>query len=192
MESHLNENNLITESKHGFRNGKSITTNLIESVDIITKSLNNNEFVDAIYLDFEKAFDTVPHYRLVTKLKAYGISGKLLNWIESFLLNRQQRVSHNNYTSDWREVLSGVPQGSVLGPLLFTIYINDMPELAVTPIKLFADDTKLFGKSTSSQDTQYDLNKLASWSDSWLQRFNFNKCEVLHIGNFVLCSRKAA
>ena len=98
--------------------------------------------VDAAYLDFKKAFDSVPHQRLLSKLSGYGISGKLLSWIEDFLSDRMQYVSVNGVSSEKVSVTSGVPQGSVLGPTLFIYYINDLPSIATTPIKIFADDAK--------------------------------------------------
>ena len=97
-----------------------------------------------IYLDFHKAFDTVPHRRLLKKLEAYGIKGDLLIWIENFLSGRRQRVTVNGKVSTWAEILSGIPQGSVLGPVLFVIYINDLPDELVCTTQIFADDTKLF------------------------------------------------
>ena len=97
-----------------------------------------------IYFDFRKAFDTVPHARLLLKIKEYGISGSLLAWLHGFLSNRRQRVSINGHFSELSDVTSGVPQGSVLGPLLFTIYVNDLPSRVDSSLLLFANDTKLF------------------------------------------------
>ena len=114
-------------------------------------------------MDFKKAYDKVPHRRLVLKLEKYGIEGEVLDWIKMFLHERQQRVCVNGFYSDWKDVVSGIPQGSVLGALLFVIYINDMPEEIESNIYLFADDTKSFRTLNSPDDheiLQSDLDKL--------------------------------
>ena len=112
---HLLDNKLISQAQHGFVPRRSCTTNLLESLDYITSEVAKGGTVYAVYLDFWKAFDTVPHARLMVKLHAYGIRGKVLNWVENFLANRKQREMVDEYSSDWTEVTSGVPQGSVLG-----------------------------------------------------------------------------
>ena len=137
-----------------------------------------------VLLDFAKAFDMVPHAELIHKLVAYGIQGKLLNWISDFLIGRKQRVIIGNSTTEWRLVTSGVPQGSVLGPLLFLMYINDMPEIVNHFCKLFADDSKLIAVIKNSQDRmvlQDDLNKLANWANDWKMKFNHDKCKIMSI-----------
>lgn len=143
-----------------------------------------------IYLDFAKAFDTVPHQRLLSKLKSYGVSGDALGWIQDFLSNRRQKVVVNGSSSNWAPVLSGIPQGSVLGPALFVCYINDMPEVVSSMIKLFADDTKLYSKIASEEDHQQlqtDLNNLKDWANTWQLRFNASKCKTMHLGR---CNKK--
>ena len=143
--------------------------------------------VDAIYMDFAKAFDTVPHRRLLRKLDTYGIRGHLLNWINAFLTNRSQVVKVNNAESEPAPVISGIPQGSVLGPILFVIYINDLPNVVNSNIFLFADDTKIMSQITSREDAcviQNDLDLLEKWSDKWLLKFNPAKCHVLTMGKF--------
>ena len=140
---------------------------------------------DIIYLDFQKAFDTVPHKRLLQKLKGYGIISHLLKWIENVLKDRQQRVVLNNSHSMWAPVTSGIPQGSVLGPILFTIYINDLPDIVKNITKLFADDTKIYSivnNTTDKENLQTDLNNLTYWSKTWLLIFNKKKCKHLHLG----------
>jgi hypothetical protein len=185
INEYLNVNQLIGMTQHGFREGNSCETNLIEFTDYVTKNLDSKIPIDVIYLDFSKAFDKVPHAQLVTKLKSVGITGKLLNWISNWLSNRKQRVICNGSTSKWKSVLSGVPQGSVLGPLLFTIYINDLEDSIKSKLLKFADDTKLIGKVgtvTDIIDLKGDLQKLEKWSKTWLLPFNYEKCKVLHFG----------
>ena len=151
------------------------------------KTIANGGVVDSIYLDFAKAFDTVPHRRLLGKLQAYGIKGETLNWIKGFLHDRTQEVIVNGSKSVVGMVLSGIPQGTVLGPILFVIYINDLLDDINSNGLMFADDTKIFRQVTSPQDSeqlQRDLIKLEKWSDIWQLHFNTDKCHVLTLGNF--------
>ena len=125
--------------------------------------------VDVIYLDFQKAFDKVPHQRLILKLKSHGMGNSIINWIEQWLNDRRQRVVVDGEVSSWKPVLSGVPQGSVLGPILFLIYINDLEEGVTGNILKFADDTKLFRKTKGigdKQKLQDDIDKLVRWSEN--------------------------
>ena len=134
-----------------------------------------------------KVFDTVAHARLANKLYAYGIRGSVLNWIKSFLKDRKQKIIVNGEESSWTDVLSGVPQGSVLGPALFLVYINDLPDPVMNFVKIFADDTKVYStiSTTSDNDSimaQNDFTTLSDWSDIWELQFNIRKCKSLHIG----------
>jgi ribonuclease P/MRP protein subunit RPP40 len=139
---------------------------------------------DVAIMDFSKAFDKVPHQRLLLKLNHYGVRGETLSWIGGFLSNRRQRVLVDGVASPWASVRSGVPQGTVLGPLLFLAYINDLPNYTDSPIRLFADDCLLYRHIKSVQDTeilQRDLDNLAAWERTWQMEFNPSKCHIMHI-----------
>ena len=185
--SHLLENDLLSKKQFGFVSGRSTVTQLLNYLDACTEVIADGGVVDSIYFDFPKAFDTVPHKRLSIKMKAFGIEGKLLKWIEEFLTRRQQVVRVNGEISQSKPLISGISQGSVLGPLLFILYINDLPDAVQSNILLFADDTKVFNKVSSFEDAeklQNDIHVLNRWSDKWLLRFNTDKCHVLTLGKF--------
>ena len=138
------------------------------------------------YLDFKKAFDSVPHKRLISKMHGMGIRGQLLHWIETFLLNRRQCVVVNGEKSAWAHVASGIPQGTVLGPTLFLLFVNDLPDAVKCHVKLFADDAKIYTEVGSSAGTdllQDDLDALVEWSLRWKLPFNTDKCSMLHLGS---------
>ena len=132
--------------------GRFCSSQLISVLDVWTQILDKKESLDAVYLDFQKAFDTVPHQRLLTKLKAYRVHGSVHAWINSFLSQRKQHVVVNGVYSQWNYVTSGIPQVSVLGPTLFIIYINDLPETVESMVHSFADDTKIYRKIATEND----------------------------------------
>ena len=157
----------------------------MEAIHDWTNSIEEGHPVDVIYLDYRKAFDSVPFERLLKKLHAYGVRGKVLLWIREFLRDRSQRVVLADAKSDMATITSGIPQGSVLGPMLFLIYVNDLPEEVLSTFKLFADDTKLYREIQNDHDKevlQNDLNELMDWSVKWQLPFNIDKCKVLHLG----------
>ena len=186
MMKHLEDYQLLKDSQHGFRKGRSCMTNLLTLLETVTRCLDEGDNVDIIFLDFAKAFDKVPHRRLLRKLENHGIGGKILRWIESWLGDRLQRTCIKGKKSSWRKVTSGVPQGSVLGPILFLIYINDLDSGVMSWILKFADDTKIFRRIRDGGDTlrlQQDLDRLIAWSVEWQMLFNDKKCKVMHIGS---------
>ena len=155
-------------------------------MDKITEALDKGEPVDVIFFDFAEAFDKVPLARLMEKVWAHGIRGNMLRWIKNWLTDRQQRVVLNGTFSEWMAVLSGVPQGSVLGPLLFIIFINDLDEEITggAMASKFADDNKV-GRTVTTEEERAELQealKLERWADRWGMEFNFSKCKVMHFG----------
>lgn len=180
---HLLKNGIGTKCQHGFINGRSCLTNLLEALEDWTTYYDRGEPYDIIYLDFKKASDSVPHQRLLYKLERLGINGNIYNWIEAFLTEREQCVSVNGVKSKWVKVKSGVPQGSVLGPILFTIFVNDLPDSVESICKIFADDTKIYSRAAKEENTLHrDLTRLEAWSKTWKVEFNAEKCKVMHCG----------
>ena len=185
MMDFLIKHKLINPSQHRFLKARSRLTNLLCFLEEITKWVDDGSPVDVIYLDFQKAFDRVPHQRLILKLKSHGMGNSIINWIEQWLNDRRQRVVVNGEVSSWKSVLSGVPQGSLLGPILYLVYINDCEEGVTGKILKFADDNKLFTKTKAIGDKknlQDDTDKLVNWSEKWHVLFNFGKCKYLHTG----------
>ena len=168
---------------------KSTSTQLLECLHDWTKALDNKILVDVVYIDFAKAFDTVSHNKLVYKLSLIIVRGPLLKWISAFLSNRKFRVKLGNSFSDYRRVTSGVPQGSILGPTLFLLYINDIVfQFPNVQCKMFADDMKLFVKldhndcMLSQSVLQSALDSLVIWSNTWQLEISAPKCSILHLG----------
>ena len=182
---HLVSNNLLAEEQYGFCSKRSCTTQLLNTINDWFIHLDEKTPVDAVYLDFRKAFDTVPHERLLSKLHGYGVRGNVLNWVRDFLEGRSQYVAINGERSTKIPVTSGVPQGSVLGPTLFIYFINDLPQVAGSSLKIFADDTKAYVPLKDESDShklQETIDSLVEWSEKWLLKFNNSKCKVLHLG----------
>ena len=146
---------------------------------MLLMSLDDVNALDIVYLDFQKAFDAASHKRLKKKLRAYGIQSQVHNWVCDFLRDRRQQVALGSSLSTVKRVASGVLQGSVLGPTLFLIYVNELPSLVKSSLVIFADDAKLYRPIHSHSDTQTlqdDLDTLDNWSEEWLLKFNIAKC----------------
>ena len=183
IRDHLDRNNFFADEQHGFRAHRSCESQLIVTLHQIANYIDQGVTVDAIILDFSKAFDTVCHSKLLQKLNLLGLPPQIINWIKHWLTGRHQTVKVLGSTSHPIEVLSGVPQGSVLGPLLFNIYINDILQCINNPnsLRLFADDALLLGprKSDGSSPIQADLDRLVAWANTWQMKFNVKKCQVI-------------
>ena len=184
IRNHFEKHEVLCDHQHGFRYGRSCETQLLMFVDDLASSMAEGKQIDAIVLDFSKAFDVVPHGSLLTKLSYYGVRGTTLKWIDSFLSGRTQRVLVDGEYSDTAPVTSGVPQGSVLGPMLFLAYINDMPECITSQTRLFADDTIVYRHINTQRDCdklQEDMHALEEWEEKWGMTFNPSKCETIRI-----------
>ena len=183
---HLDSNDILVHFQHGFRQNHSCETQLLTTVEDLSYRLDKRKTIDLLILYFSKAFDTVPHRRLLHKLRHHGITGKNNKWIESWLCYRQQKVVLDGAVSTNSPVLSGVPQGTVLGSLMFLLYVNDMGSKISpqTEIKLFADDALLYRTINNPSDEtqlQKDLDTMIEWSNTWLMRFSAKKCHLLKI-----------
>ena len=181
---HFNKHHILTSKQHGFRQHHSCESQLLLTVDDLAKALDDQIPVDMVIMDFSKAFDTVPHMRLLHKLENYGVVGRTHTWVSNFLTRRKQRVVVDGDHSQWVPVRSGVPQGTVLGPLLFLAYINDLPNNISSEVRLFADDCVMYRPIHDNSDVeslQQDLDKLNVWQNTWQMQFNVQKCYTLKI-----------
>ena len=178
----LLENHVITPFQSGFIPGDSAVNQLVDLYNTFSRALDEGKEVRVVFCDISKAFDRVWHKGLLAKLKHYGITGQLFAWFESYLSNRFQRVVLPGGSSEWLKINAGVPQGSILGPLLFILYINDIVHEINSNIRLFADDTSLYiivdFHDSAAQILNVDLNRIGNWAESWLVNFNANKTEA--------------
>ena len=184
IRNHLDTYNVLSPLQHGFRYQHSCESQLLLTTHDLIRTRDKNIQLDIAILDFSKAFDTVPHRKLLHKLSNYGIKGHLHRWIQNFLMTREQRVVVDGVASEPACVDSGVPQGTVLGPLLFLLHINDLPRVVNSKVRLFADDCLLYREIRNARDQhqlQDDLDSLQSWGDNWGMRFNPQKCNIMRI-----------
>ena len=192
IRGYLDKHGILSPYQHGFRKKLSCESQLLVTTHDLLKRLDKHEEVDIAILDFSKAFDVVPHQRLLRKLRLYGIERRTLNWISCFLQGRTQSVvvdgvrSHSRSRIDGDDVISGVPQGTVMGPLIFLLYINDLPSVLdpSTACRLFADDCLIYRSIHSISDQvalQNDLKSLYNWGITWGLKFNVSKCNIMHL-----------
>ena len=192
--TYLLENNLLSNCQFGFASGRSVQQQLLSLLSHWTDILDCGHTIDVIHLDFKKVFDSVPHIHLLSKLHSYGFCDPLLGSLKSFLIGRRQRVCVHVTVSLWHNVTSGIPQGS-LGPVLFLLYINDLPDNVASNVYMFADDTKIYRPMTSHEDTtirQNDLDCLECWSAKWLLNIDLHRCKVMSITKSTACSHDNA
>jgi hypothetical protein len=184
LTAYLDQHKLLSCKQYGFRKNKSCALQILKCKNYWSKQIDIGESLDVVYIDFSKAFDTVSHKKLVLKLASYGINGLVLSWIKCFLTNRVQRVRVENCLSMPMKVSSGVPQGSVLGPTFFLLYINDLLDVITdSEITLFADDVKIFNQSKNFDELQTDLNNVSVWAKKWQLKIATDKCVLLHLGH---------
>ena len=182
---HMRKNDIISNKQHGFVPFGSCMSNLLICIEMWSEMIEANCSMDVIYTDFAKAFDRVSHAKLLQKIKSVGIVGNTCVWIRSLLKDRSQKVRVDDAYSSSAKVKSGIPQGSVLGPIPFIIFINDMPDIIESTCQMFADDANIFCKvntNTDSMRLQDDLTRLSEWSKLWKLPFNIGKCKSLHNG----------
>ena len=184
ISSFINSKTLLSDHQFGFRTGSSCTSQLIHIFHSWASALDSGKLTDVVFFDFAKAFDSVSHKHLLAKLQLFGINGNILLWLSDFLYDRKQRVVIDGAFSDWGNVISGVPQGSILGPLLFVLYVNDIPQTLSCSSEMFADDTLLYNSDSIdivSAPVQQGLHQMSDWCSSWSLNLNIDKCEFMRI-----------
>ena len=184
--AHLEDHKILTDLQHGFRSGRSCETQLVTTFqDLAQMHTKKGSQIDIAILDFSKAFDTVPHDGLLSKLEHYGIDEKIWLWIYNFQKkNRKQSVVVDGRQSSLIDVVSGVPQGTLLGPLLFLLHINDLPSVVSSKVSRFADDCLIYRNIKNKEDQialQKDLNLLENWGNTWGMHFNAAKCNIMRV-----------
>jgi hypothetical protein len=183
---HMEKNKILTNLNHGFRSRYSCETQLITTINDFLQEHDKGQQVDIAILDFSKEFDTVPHDKLLHKLEQYGIKGNIHSWLTNFLSSRTMRTIVEGESSKETSVDSGMPQGTVLGPIMFLCQINDLPDCVNSSVRLFTDDCLLYRTIKKEEDhltLQADLKHLEKWANKWGMRFNTKKCYVLSINN---------
>ena len=182
--NHMESNHILSDSQHGFRAKRSCETQLLNFTQELFRGMADGDQFHVNIMDFSKAFDKVPHARLLEKVRFYGIHDNIHSWIQSFLYNRTQKVLVDGMSSSTCDVISGVPQGTVMGPILFLLFINDLPSSITSGSKLFADDLIVYRKIVSPDDCltlQSDMTFLAKWENDWGMKFHPDKCETIVI-----------
>ena len=187
MMTYLRRNEIISSSQHAFLTGKSTATNLIDCLNDWTKLIDVRKPVDILYLDLAKAFDSISHEKMLYKLQRIGVGSYMLRWLHSFLTQREHCVRVGCVSSPYEAVSSGIPQGTIIGPALFILYINDVVELDLSSsLKLYADDAKIYREVSSPDETdqlQSDLESVAEFFTEWQLTLNIDKCETIHLGS---------
>ncbi|BHF77311.1 hypothetical protein SprV_0602041500 [Sparganum proliferum] len=182
---YLVQKNLLSDAQHGFRSGRSCVKNVLYCLGRWTQAVDQGNTLPVVFTDFKKVFDSAPHQRLLHKLSRTGVMGNLLKWIQSFLFDRAQTVHVGGQQSAEVAAESGVPQGSVLGPALFTVYVSDCVNKLDCGVAMFADDIEFCGVIRTADDEEHlqaNLNRLQQWSKYWLLPFNENKSNILRVG----------
>ena len=187
MLDHLRSNDLIGSHQHGFLKGRSVQTNLLCSLRDWIKNYEEGVGTDVIHIDYKRAFDSVSHKKLLHKLSSeFGFDSRIVGWVEDFLRDRSARVKICGVLSDPYDVVSGVPQGSIIGPLLFLLYVNEMETLSgSSTLSSYADDTKIYKPIRDSSDSaslQESVNNISDWSGMWQLPINYRKCLSIHLG----------